>query len=136
MSRQSGKVMEFIQGRPEQILGQKGEEMKRIAAVSMILLLMAGVVYAKNYEVTKKAGEYTVVAMIDKNPPVVGDNDVTVEIRDASGKVVTDARVKVEYSMPAMPGMPAMAYKTDATLKGTGYQAKMNFPWPARGMWL
>lgn len=37
-----------------------------------------------------------------------------------------DAKVKVECSMPAMPGMPAMNYKTDAELKGDVYKAKMN----------
>jgi hypothetical protein len=100
--------------------------MKKVTLVSIVLLLMAGVAYAKNYEVTKKAGEYIVVAMIDKNPPVVGDNNITIEIKDASGKSVTDAKVKVEYSMPAMPGMPAMNYKTDAPLKGSSYQANMN----------
>ncbi|MFI5294304.1 MAG: FixH family protein [Thermodesulfovibrionales bacterium] len=100
--------------------------MKKITIVSMVLLLIAGIAYAKSYEVTKKIGEYTVVATIDKNPPVVGDNNITIEVKDAAGKAVTDAKVKVEYSMPAMPGMPAMDYKTDAALKGNAYQAKMN----------
>jgi len=100
--------------------------MKKIALVSMVLLLIAGIAYAKNYEVTKKAGEYTVVATIDKNPPVVGDNNISIEIKDAEGKTVTDAKVKVEFSMPAMPGMPAMNYKEDAQLSGSAYTAKMN----------
>ena len=34
--------------------------------------------------------------------------------------------VKVEYSMPAMPGMPAMHYKEDATVSGNAYKAVMN----------
>jgi hypothetical protein len=100
--------------------------MKKIALVSMVLLLIAGIAYAKNFEVTKKAGEFTVVATIDKNPPVVGDNNISIEIKDAAGKTVTDAKVKVEYSMPAMPGMPAMNYKEDAQLSGSAYTAKMN----------
>ncbi len=100
--------------------------MKKITVVSIILLLIAGIAYAKSYEVTKKVGEYTVVAAIDKNPPVVGDNNITIEIKDAAGKAITDAKVKVDYSMPAMPGMPAMSYKTDAALKGSTYQAKIS----------
>jgi len=100
--------------------------MKKIALVSMVLLLIAGIAYAKNYEVTKKAGEFTVVASIDKNPPVVGDNNISIVIKDAAGKTVTDAKVKVEYSMPAMPGMPPMHYKADASLSGSSYAAKMN----------
>jgi len=92
----------------------------------MVLLLIAGLAYAKNYEVTKKAGEFTVAATIDRNPPVVGDNNISIVIKDAAGKTVTDAKVKVEYSMPAMPGMPAMNYKEDASLSGSAYNAKMN----------
>lgn len=100
--------------------------MKKIAAVTMVLLLIAGIAYAKNYEVKKKAGDYNVVATIDKNPPVAGENILAVAVKDASGKAVTDAKVKVEYSMPAMPGMPAMNYKTDAKLDGSEYKATLN----------
>ena len=100
--------------------------MKKLAVFTLILLLIAGIAYAKDYEVKKKAGEYDVTVKIDKNPPIVGDNNVTVEVKDASGKYVTDAMVKVEYTMPAMPGMPAMNYKADAELKGSEYKTKMN----------
>ncbi len=99
--------------------------MKKIAILPVILLLMAGITYAKNYEVTKKAGEYTIFVSIDRNPLVVGDNNIAIAVKDASGKDVSDAKVKVEYSMPAMPGMPAMNYRTDATPNGNLYQAKM-----------
>src|SRR3989304_3635346 len=101
--------------------------MKRLAVFTLTLLLIGGIAYAKDYEVKKKAGEYDVEVKIDKNPPIVGDNNITIEIKDASGKYVTDAKVKVEYSMPAMPGMPAMNYKTDTELKGYEYKAKVNF---------
>lgn len=107
--------------------------MKRLILFSLTLLLIAGVVYAKGYEVKKKVGEYEVEVKIDKNPPVVGDNNIEIEIKDASGRNVTDAKVIVEYSMPAMPGMPPMNYKTDTTLKGNEYMATMNLsmsgPW-------
>lgn len=100
--------------------------MKKVAVISLILFLIAGMAYAKDYEVKKKAGDYNVEIKIDKNPPVVGDNNIEIEIKDASGKYVTDANVKIDYVMPAMPGMPAMNYKTDAALKGNAYKAKMN----------
>lgn len=99
--------------------------MKKTIVLTVILLLVAGIAYAKAYEVTKKAGEYNVKVKIDRNPPIVGDNNVSVEITDASGHHVRDAKVVVDYSMPAMPGMPAMNYKTDAELKGDEYKAKM-----------
>lgn len=100
--------------------------MKKLAVLTLILLLVAGIAYAKDYEVTKKAGEYNATVKIDKNPPVVGDNNVSIEIKDASGQYVRDAKVVVDYSMPAMPGMPAMHYKADTELKGDEYKAKMN----------
>ena len=100
--------------------------MKKLMLIGLAVLLSAGVVFAKDYEVKKKAGSYNVEVKIDKNPPVVGDNNMKIEITDASGKYIKDAKVKVEYSMPAMPGMPAMRYKTDAELKGNEYKAKMN----------
>jgi hypothetical protein len=101
--------------------------MKKIVLVTIALLLIAaGVVFAAGLEVKQKAGEYNVEIKLDKNPPVVGDNNMGIEVKDASGQSVTDAKVKVDYSMPAMPGMPAMNYKTDAVLSGQKYSAKMN----------
>ena len=99
---------------------------KLCAVVAVAMLFISCIAYAKDYEVNKKAGEYDVMVRIDKNPPVVGDNNITIEIKDTSRKYVTDAKVVVEYSMPAMPGMPAMNYKTDTELKGNEYRAKMN----------
>jgi hypothetical protein len=100
--------------------------MKKWFLIVLALLLMAGTAGAKGYEVSKKAGEYDVEVKIDKNPPVVGDNNITIEIKGASGHHVRDAKVVVEYSMPPMPGMPPMIYKADAELKGDEYKAKMN----------
>lgn len=106
---------------------------KRLTILTLALLLIAGAAYAKDYEVKKKAGDYEIKAKIDKNPPVVGVNQIKVEVKDASGKYINDAKVKIEYSMPAMPGMPPMNYKTDTELKGSEYKANLNFsmagPW-------
>ncbi len=107
--------------------------MKKLLTIGFVLLLSAGVALAKDYEVKKKAGDFDVVVTIDKNPPVTGDNGVTVTVKDASGKFVKDAKVVVDYSMPAMPGMPPMNYKADAVQKGDVYAATMNLsmagPW-------
>jgi len=99
--------------------------MKQMVVIMALLLFAANVAYAKGYEVQKKAGEYDVLVVIDRNPPVVGDNAVSLTVKDASGNVVKDAQVKVEYSMPAMPGMPAMNYKAEAVQKGDEYQTTM-----------
>jgi hypothetical protein len=101
--------------------------MKRLVLAVMAVLLVAGTAMAKGYEVTKKAGDYTVVVKMDRNPPITGDNNLSVAIKDAAGAEVRDAKVAVEYTMAAMPGMPAVKVKTDAELKGGEYKAKLNF---------
>lgn len=101
--------------------------MKKILLGMMVMALMVGTAWGKNYEVTKTVDDFTVKLEIDKNPPILGDNNMSIVIKDSSGKSITDAKVKVGYSMPAMSGMPAMSYKTDAALQGNEYKAKVNF---------
>jgi len=109
--------------------------MKRLIAILAVaaFLVSCGFALAKDYELTKKAGDYNVQINIDKNPPVTGINKMNVAIKDAAGKAVTDAAVAIDYGMPAMPGMGAMNYKTNATIKGDSYLATINFsmsgPW-------
>lgn len=101
--------------------------MKKFTAAILILILAAGFVYAKDYMVMKKAGNYTVHVKMDKNPPVTGPNKMEMSIQDAKGAGVTDAAVAVDYGMAAMPGMPAMNYKAKTELKGDRYLANLNF---------
>jgi hypothetical protein len=103
--------------------------MKRVTLFLAVIVLLAGSIsaYAKDYEMTKKAGDLTVQVVIDKNPPVTGKNNMTVGIKDGAGKDVTDAMVAIDYVMPAMPGMPAMNYKAGASLKDKRYAAQVDF---------
>ena len=101
--------------------------MKKFTTALIILLLAAGLVYAKDYTVVKKAGSYTVEVKLDKNPPITGPNKMEINIQDDKGIKVTDATVVVEYVMPAMPGMPSMNYKAKAELNGSRYLANVNF---------
>jgi len=70
---------------------------------------------------------------MDRDPPIVGDNNIKIEIRDGGGKPVKDTKVLVNYYMPPMPRMVPMSFRTDATLKGEQFQATMRFiesgPW-------
>ena len=81
---------------------------RKALVIMMIVMFAAVAAHAKSMEVTKKAGENTVTVTLEKDPPVTGDNAVTVTVKDASGKAVTDAKVVIDYGMPAMHGMPAM----------------------------
>jgi ABC-type glycerol-3-phosphate transport system substrate-binding protein len=106
---------------------ERRKKMKKLVLAVMLVLLVAGAATAKEYEATKKAGDYSVIVKIDRNPPITGDNNLSVIIKDSAGSEVKDAKVAVEYSMAAMPGMPAVKVKTDTELKGSEYKAKINF---------
>lgn len=99
----------------------------KIAVTCMTTVLMfAGVAVAADYKATGKAGDFDVALTIDKNPPAVGNNTVTIAIKDSAGQPVTDASVRLEFGMAAMPGMPAMNYKADAVQSGDIYTAPVN----------
>lgn len=93
--------------------------------VVLLSLLVAGTALAGENVVRKKAADYAVEIRMDKNPPVVGTNRVEIVVTDKDGKAVTDAKVLLIASMPAMPGMPAMENKADAKWDGGRYKAKI-----------
>ena len=106
----------------------------RILTASFLLLfLTAGVAESRAVKVKRNAREYQVEATLDRYPLVLGDNRIEIEIRDASGKSITDAEVLVNYYMPPMPRMVPMNYKTEASLESDKYEARMNIimagPW-------
>jgi hypothetical protein len=108
---------------------QGGSPMKRVMVImtAMFLLMTFSMANAKDYEISKKSGDYIVQVRIDKNPPVTGKNKMEVSIKDNGGKDVTDAVVAIDYRMPAMPGMGAMNYKGNAGLKSGKYSAVLDF---------
>src|SRR5665647_1391780 len=75
----------------------------------------------------EKAGDYLVDIKMDKGPPVVGANNIEIVVTDKGGKAVTDAKVLVTLSMPAMPGMPAVENKAAEAKPDDGkYKAKID----------
>ena len=100
---------------------------------TLILFLTVALGDARGIEMKKRVGDLEAGMRIDRSPPVLGDNNIEIELKDAAGKAVTDAKVLVNYYMPPMPRMAPMNYTTDAQLKGDKYKAKMNFimsgPW-------
>ena len=73
------------------------------------------------------------------NPPVLGDNEIRIEIKDPQGGPVLDAEVLVNYYMPPMPKMAPMNYTIPAPLKGKEYRAVMDLimtgPWNIVARW-
>jgi hypothetical protein len=96
--------------------------------VVALAFFVAGSALAGEFAVQKKAGDYAVDIRMDKNPPIVGANQVIVSVMDKAGRAVTDAKVQLVASMAAMPGMPAMENKADAKIDGGTYKAKIDLP--------
>jgi hypothetical protein len=102
-----------------------------ILILTALVFLAAG--YPDDLELKKSIRGYQVEIKINKNPPVIGDNKIEIQIKDASDSPVIDAKVLVNYYMPPMPRMAPMNYKTEAKLKDEKYRAKMKIimagPW-------
>ena len=109
--------------------------MKTLSVFILVFLVAVPAAYSKDLELAGKAGEFEVHARIDRNPPIVGNNHMELEIRDSKGRV-TDASVLVNYYMPPMPRMAPMNYTAPAELKGEKYRLKMDLimagPWIIR----
>ena len=56
---------------------------------------------------------------------VVGSNEFLVKLSKDS-KVVENAKVKLKFFMPEMPGMPYMEYEDEATLVDGKYKVNIN----------
>lgn len=99
----------------------------------LVLCLAAGFVLAGGAEIRKKAGDYSLAIKLEKEPPIVGKNDIEIEVRDASDAAVVGAKVTLQYYMPPMPRMAPMNYKTEMKTKKGRYAATMNLimagPW-------
>jgi hypothetical protein len=94
--------------------------MNRVIMILTVLLLLAGVSYADNLIVEKKAGDVTVKVVMGGSPLKVSDNNLSIELIDLEGNAITSAEVAVYYFMPSMP---AMNYEVKAVPKGKLYEA-------------
>jgi hypothetical protein len=105
---------------------------KIILIVVLLFALSVTTGHTRGYEAKKKVGDYEIEIKIDKNPIVLGDNHIEIEVK-SGGKIVKDAKVLINYYMPPMPRMPPMNYKIYAKPKGDRYQATMDIimtgPW-------
>lgn len=73
----------------------------------------------------KETDGYKIQLTSDK-PLVVGNNEIKAALLK-DGKTLTDAKVKIKFFMPKMPGMPYMEYKEKLKSDGETYKGKVNF---------
>jgi hypothetical protein len=106
---------------------------RKLLALVPLIFIVAVPAYAKDLAVRRNVDGYTLDVAINQNPPIMGKNDIRVEIKDSAGKYVVDALVTVNYLMPPMPGMPPMNYTVKALPRNSGYGATMDLimkgPW-------
>ena len=99
--------------------------MKTLTKLFLILTLGATLIQAAAYD--KDAKYRTIKVHISADKPVTaGTNTLKFSITK-DGKAIKDSKVSLKAFMPAMPGMPAMVSKAEASDLGNGvYEAKLN----------
>jgi hypothetical protein len=110
---------------------------KWIAGVVVIVVFLIstfGMAGARSLELKSKSADYLVEIKLDRNPPILGDNEMEMVIRDVkNGQVLKGLDVSVNYYMPPMPRMAPMNYTIPARVHKDVYRVKMNFimsgPW-------
>lgn len=105
----------------------------RLAVAFLLILPFATSAHAKELVVKRNLQGYALDVTMKRNPPILGKNDLRVEIKDSHGKDVLEAPVAVNYFMPPMPGMAPMNYTVKASPDRSGYSATMDLimkgPW-------
>ncbi|MEW6586912.1 MAG: hypothetical protein AB1442_15060, partial [Nitrospirota bacterium] len=69
--------------------------MKVIFILFFLFFSMADTALAREYKARKKTQDYVIEMSIDRNPPIVAKNTLTIEVKDNAGKYITDAKVLV-----------------------------------------
>jgi RND family efflux transporter MFP subunit len=69
---------------------------------------------------TPSASQLQITFHTQSEPPKSGKNHVTVTVRDAAGRPVDNAEVKIVFYMPAMPSMSMPAMRAEAPLGFSG----------------
>lgn len=104
-----------------------------LLTIAGILLLLSSSLYASPLEVSKNTDDLSVKLRMDNDTAKTGESLMRISLADLNGNPVTDAKIKISYSMPPMKNMPPMSYKSRAKRDGEEYSSKVNFSMP--GTW-
>ena len=89
----------------------------------------------ENIGVTHFAGAYKVQLKLNPEQPKIGNNNVTLLIRNEQDQAISDAQIESVAVMPAMGSMPEMREAVDIEHTGAGmyrgtFSLPMNGSWP------
>jgi pectin methylesterase-like acyl-CoA thioesterase len=99
--------------------------MKTLTKILLALTLGATLIHAAAF--SKDAKYKTTKVHITTQKPLTSGTNTFVFHISKNTKNLTDSKVSIKAFMPAMPGMPAMESKANASSLGDGkYEAKLN----------
>ena len=99
--------------------------MKNLFKALFALLFTLGLLHADPLLQEGNKNGYDIAISSEKSL-VVGNNDIFVKL-SKDGTALTNAKVKIKFYMPEMPGMPYMEYKSKGQLVGDSYKLPVNF---------
>ncbi|RXJ86042.1 FixH family protein [Arcobacter sp. CECT 8985] len=99
--------------------------MKSFFKLFSILILAFGIANADPISQSVNKNGYDVNLTSEKSL-VMGSNVLYVKVTK-DNKSVTDAKAKIKFFMPKMPGMPYMEFEDKAKLVGDKYKLDVNF---------
>ena len=105
--------------------------MKKLVSIVLLVSLMVIPGAAMSQVMEENVEGVTVKASMMTHS--MGKNTVTITLKDSNGNAITDAKVKIYYSMIPMKGMKPMSHKAIASFDGSGYQATVNLE--MKGKW-
>ena len=100
--------------------------MKKILAVALGLALGLSSAFGADAFIKKGNAGNLDVSFSSPKELIKGVNPITIKVSE-NGKEISDAKVNITVSMPAMPGMPAMDDKAAAVYQDGGYQSSVEF---------
>ena len=100
--------------------------MKNIIKIVLGFFLTFGFLHAELLEQNGQKDGFD-IKLTSAKALVVGKNDFIIELSKDS-KVVDNAKVKIKFFMPEMPGMPYMESEENAVLVDGKYKVSVNVP--------
>lgn len=99
--------------------------MKNLMKALFALFFAVGLLHAEPLLQEGNKNGYDVTLSSEKSL-VVGNNDIFIALAK-DGAAVTDAKVKIKFYMPEMPGMPYMEYVGKGKLVNDKFKTLINF---------
>ncbi len=99
--------------------------MKKMFKAMIALFLAVGILNAEPLLQEGSKSGYDISLSSEKSL-VVGNNDIFIAL-EKDGEVVSDAKVKIKFFMPEMPGMPYMENTDKGKFVDGKYKVKINF---------